>query len=187
MARLGRDTLLPSLVVAYPATFALLQARPYCPRCGGFSAVDVAALVVVAAGSLLAAVMGGPPLLARTVGLPGRSDDPFAASVRSPSRPTVAVLLGLSLAFAAFVALDVADVAEAVWKPVVLPLSFVLFAPVRAIYAGTFVFALALGAVGVGSPPALGWVVLSLVVGVGSGASAVWQFLLVEGLLGRRR
>ena len=188
MTRIGRDHLLPFLVVAYPATFAILQARPYCsPRCGTLSSLDLLAVAAVIATSLLASVLAGPALLTRALGPPGGSDGTFAARLRSPSRPTVVVLLGLYAALVALLGLDVANVAEAVWKPAILPASLLPFAPVWALYAGTFALALAFRIVGVGSSPALTSVVRFVVVVGGFGASAVWQFLLVEGLPGRRR
>lgn len=186
MERIGRGHLLPFLVVAYPATFGLLQVRPYCgSRCGPFAA-HVVALVAVAAGSLLASVLVVSPILARAIDRSGRSDDPLAASVRSPSGPTVAVLAGSYLAFVGFLFLDVANVAEAIWKPVFLPASFLPFAPVWALYAGTFVLAVVFRLAGVAWPPGLTPAVRLLVVGGGFACSAVWQLLLVEGLLGRR-
>lgn len=187
MNRLGREHLLPFLVVAYPATFALLQTRPYCgPDCGPFSVADVLALVAVVAGSLLASVLVVRPLLARTLDGPGSPSGPTANRVRSPSGPTVTVLVGAYLAFVAFLALDVANVAEALWKPVLLPASLLPFAPVWALYAATFYLALVFQFAGVGPSSGLTLVVRSVVVLVGFGTAPIWQFFLVSGLLGRR-
>ena len=187
MAPVRREHLLPFLCVAYPTTFALLETRPYCrPGCGPFGAADLVALAAVVVGSSLASVLVVRTTLGRGIGHAGRADGPVTARVRAPSGPTVALLVVTYLAFAGFVVLDAANVAEALWKPVVLPGSLLPFAPVWLLYAGTFVLAAVLGAVGATGSPTLTVAVRVAVVVVGFAGSAIWQFALVEALVGRR-
>jgi|GEM_PF-3460227 len=160
------------LVLAYPVSFLLFQGGRFCgPLCFEPTPNGIAAVV----GSLT--VLAG-----LSFGVATRDWTPESAangSIRSvlgaPSRRVQGVLLAVSALFVGFLVLDSLTIAEAVWKPIVLPLSFLVFLPVWLLYIATFPLAIAFSALGVESPPALTLVLRAVVVFVGFPLSVVLQ------------
>lgn len=182
MDRFGR-ALLPSLTLAYPATLVVVQVRPYCrPGCPPFGAVDVTAALVTAMGALMA---GG--LAAEAADRAGLSSHPLVDRALSPTRATVVALTLVYVGFLGFLVVDALGVANGPWRLVPVVASLPLFAPAWAIYVGTFVLATLLPVLGVPPSPGLTTAVRVVLVGVGFGGSAAWQFAIVEGVVGPER
>ncbi|WP_416840613.1 hypothetical protein [Haloferax sp. DFSO52] len=76
--------------------------------------------------------------------------------------------------------MDALSLAESVWKPLVLPASFLLFLPVWALYLLTFPFAVVLSLSGIHSTQMLTLVVRGLIVFVGFPLSVVLQTLVIS-------
>jgi hypothetical protein len=168
---------LPFLVLAYPVTFLLYQGGRYCgpvcfePTPTGFAAVagTLIALGIVAAGIALG--------LRRIV---EQSDSTAVRPLITPSRWASILLLSVFGGFVLFLTLDAVALYEAVWKPIVLPLSFVLFLPVWLLYGLTFPLAVLFSIAGVEPSPIITVLTRSVVLAVGFPLSAVMQTYLVD-------
>lgn len=166
---------LPFLVLAEPLAFFLYEGGRYCePLCFRPTTAGVGSLALVLLGAWFSAVaLTG--LASRAV----RPGAPWLDRFANPSRRTLALLLGLFGAYVFFLTLDAASVREAVWKPIVLPASVVLFLPVWILYVATFLIAMLMGALGVGVGPGVTLVVRGVVLFGGFGLAAVWQAVLI--------
>lgn len=181
MVPVDRRHLLPTLVVAYPATFVVLATRPHCPEgCPGFGFVDGVAVLAVVVGSLLVS-FAVTTVLDRT----RWSGHRFVRAATTPADATVVVLALFYIALVGFLALDAVDGPGGAWKVAALPLSLLPYAPVWALYAGTFYLAFILNQLGGASSPTLTLLVRATVVVVGFGATPVWQFWLTKLVVGR--
>ena len=171
---------LPFLVLAYPVTFLLYEGGPFCgPVCFAPTPGGVAGVfgVLLLAGLLAVAITAG---LRRAWPVDHR---PRLGQLAAPPRPARAVLLGVFGAFVAFLTLDALTLYEAVWKPVVLPLSLLLFAPVWGLYVATFPLAILFSILGIGHAPGITLVVRALVLVVGFPLSAMLQTAVVSPLV----
>ena len=168
---------LPFLVLAYPVTFLLYQGGRYCgPRCfeptpTGFMAV---AGTLIAVGIIAAGIALG---LRRGV---ERTDSTAVRPLVAPSRWASILLLTVFGGFVLFLTLDAVAFYEAVWKPIVLPLSVVLFLPVWLLYGLTFPLAVLFSIAGVEPSPIVTVLARSVVLAVGFPLSAVMQTYLVD-------
>lgn len=173
--------ILPFLVFSYPITFLLFEGGRYCGQvCFSPTPAGVASLAV---GLLVSALLAtGTAALFRTVGT--GVDAGFVRTLAAPPRPATVVLLGLLGAFVAFLTLDALTLFESVWKPIVLPLSFLLFAPVWVLYAATFPLAVLSAAVGVDPSPAVTLATHGVILGIGFPLSAVVQTYAVSAAVG---
>lgn len=182
MGRIDR-ALLPGLTLAYPATLVVVNVRPQCrPGCPPFGAVDVAAALVTAMGALAigaaaagAVVGAGPP------------SHPLADRALSPAHETVVALGLVYVGFLGFLLVDALGVANGPWRLVPLVASLPLFAPAWAIYLGTFLLAALLPVLGVPPSPGLTTAVRAVLLVVGFGGSAAWQFAIAEWVIGAAR
>ena len=172
---------LPFLVLAYPVTFLLFRGGGYCgPVC--FSSTLDGVASVVASLLVLGLLASGIAALLRTVD--AGADAGAVRRVAAPPSPAVAVLLALFGAFVVFLTMDALTLYEAVWKPVVLPLSFLLFAPVWLLYMMTYPFAVLFSVAGVDPSPAVTLATRGVVVAVGFPLSAVVQTYAVSAVFG---
>lgn len=172
-----RSVTLPFLMIALPSTFVLFQGGQYCgPLCFQPTLTGVVSL---------AGVLGGAYVLASIttafLGLHTRWEGTRLQQwLLTPSRPAVGVLLALFGVFLLALTADSLNLYEAIWKPMLLPLSLPLFAPVWVLYVGTFPLSVIFSVVGVESTPAIQLVVRAVVVLVGFPLSAIWQTLIVS-------
>lgn len=131
-------------------------------------------------GSLL--VVGllayGITALLRTVG--AGDDTGFVRRLAAPPRTATVVLLGLFGAFVVFLTLDALTLYEAIWKPIVLPLSVLLFAPVWLLYLGTYPLAVLFSVTGIDPSPLVTLLTRGVVLAVGFPLSAVVQTYAVS-------
>lgn len=167
-------------MLAYPIAFLPFQGGRYCgPLCFTPTAVGVATVV----GELLML-----SLLAVGISIAFRLESigTGRTAVRwlvSPPRSASVVLLGLFSTFIAFLTLDAMSLYEAIWKPVVVPISFPLFFPVWVLYAITFPLSLLVSAAGIDPSPSLTLVTRGIVVGIGFPLSVVFQTFTVSALV----
>lgn len=176
----GWRALLPSLVLAYPVTVLLFQGERICePVC--FEAT-LESVVTVGLGYLAILLVGAgvASVLPQTDGERWRNTWWLAA----PTPGVGHVLLGIFGVFVLLMALDAMTIYEGLWKPVALPLSFLLFFPVWALYVATFPLAVLVSAVGFTGSPALSLVVRGLVVAIGFPLSVLFQYHLVAAVAG---
>lgn len=182
MGRIDR-ALLPSLTLAYPATLVVVEVRPQCrPGCPPFGAVDVAAALVAGVGALvIGAAAAGAVERARA------SSHPLVDHALSPAYETAVALVLVYVGFLGFLFVDALEFADGPWRLVPVVASLPLFAPAWTIYVGTFVLAALLPVLGVSPSPGLTTAVRAVLVVVGFGGSAAWQFAIVEGVVGSER
>lgn len=175
-----RSVTLPFLIIALPATFVLFQGGQYCGRlCFQPTLTGVVSLAGVLGGAYLVA-----SITTAVLGLSSRWEGTRLQQwLLDPSRPTVGVVLVLFSVFLLSLTADSLDLYEAVWKPMLLPLSFLLFAPVWVLYVATFPLSVVFSVVGVESTPAIRLAVRATVVVVGFSLAAIWQTLLVSVLV----
>lgn len=179
-----RQSVLPFLLLAYPLTFLFFQGGQYCqPLCFEPTAVGVATFF----GGLLTAM-----LVAGALGTRFRFDDRgephrVARWLRSPSLLAGGILVGVFVGFVGFVALDTLSLYEAVWKPIVLPLSFLLFLPVWVLYMASFPLAVLFSVAGIEWSPLVTLVFRGVVVVIGFPLSAVVQTLVVSAVVEGRQ
>lgn len=95
------------------------------------------------------------------------------------------ILFGLFTAFVVYLALDTLTLYEPLWKPAVLPVSFLLFLPVWLLYAATFPLALLFSVAGVDPGPVVTLTTRAVVLFVGFPLSAVMQTLVVSAIVER--
>ena len=172
-----RSVTLPFLMIALPATFVLFQGGQYC---GSFCFQPTFSGVVALAGVLVGTYVFASVTTA-VLGLSTRWEGTrLQRWLLTPSRPAVGVVLALFGVFLLALTADSLDLYEAVWKPMLLPLSFPLFAPVWVLYGVTFPLSVVFSVAGVESTPAIRLVVRATVVVVGFSLSAVWQTLIVS-------
>lgn len=177
-----RKSILPFLVLAYPFTYFVFQGGQYCrPLC--FEPTLLA--VVELSGGLI--VLG---LIAWSLVNVYEFDERKTTRrvVRwLVSPPTLAgiVLLGLFAGFIGFLTLDALSLYEAIWKPIILPLSFLLFLPVWMLYMASFPLAVLLSAVGIETSPVITLVFRGVVIGVGFSFSAVVQTIIASAVVDR--
>lgn len=185
-AGVGRNrrgvTVVAFLLLAYPITFILFQGGRFCgPLCFQPTLQGVAAVV----GSL--AVLAGLAIVATT-----RYWNPEATTsgsswrlLRAPPLLAQGVLLAIFGVLVGFLVLDSLTIAEAIWKPIVLPLSFLVFLPVWVLYVATFQLAIVFPILGVESQPAFTLVLRAVVVFIGFPLSVVLQTVVLSRLLRR--
>jgi hypothetical protein len=168
---------LPFLMIALPATFVLFQGKRYCePLCFQPTLTGVVSLAGVLVGAYVVASS-----VTVILGLSTRWEGTrLQRWLFTPSRPAIGVLLALFGVFLLALTADSLDLYEAVWKPMLLPLSFPLFAPVWVLYGVTFPLSVVFSVFGVESTLAIRLVVRATVVVVGFSLSAVWQTLIVS-------
>jgi len=172
-----RSVTLPFLMIALPATFVLFQGGQYC---GSFCFQPTLSGVVALAGVLVGAYVFAS-VTTTVLGLSSRWEGTRLQQwLIDPSRPAIGVLLALFGVFVLALTADSLDLYEAVWKPMLLPLSFPLFAPVWVLYGATFPLSAVFSVVGAESTPAIRLAVRAMVVVVGFPLSAVWQTLVVS-------
>lgn len=177
-----RQSVLPFLLLAYPLTFLFFQGGQYCqPLCFELTVVSVATFL----GGLLIVMV-----VASSLGTRFRFDEReenhrIVRWLGSPPLLASAILAGVFIGFVGFLALDTLSLYEAVWKPVVLPLSFLLFLPVWILYMASFPLALLFSVVGIESPPLVTLVFRGVVVLIGFPLSAVVQTLIVSAMVER--
>lgn len=172
-----RGSVLPFLLLAYPVTFLFFQGGQFCdPLC--FEPTPVAAFRLVVILLVVAAVAG----VAR-----GKSGLDAEEDTRKPVRwllsPAPSASVGLLAVFALFVlflALDAMTLYEPLWKPVVLPASFVLYFPVWVLYMGSFPLAVLFSVLGIEFSRVVTLVVRGVVVGFGFPLSALFQSLALS-------
>lgn len=167
-----RSLVLPFLVVAMPALFALYTVgepacRPLCfqPSPSGYALVGS---TLVGAYAVAGVVVSALRLETRW-----RPNRVLRRAV-APTTLTIGLLAAFFGGYLLFLTADALDVAEPLWKPVVLPLTGVLFLPVWLLYGATFVLAVSVGTV---SPPVTALVRTVVLVG-GFGLAGIWQFAL---------
>ncbi|OTF01837.1 hypothetical protein DJ71_12745 [Halorubrum sp. E3] len=177
-----RQSVLPFLLLAYPLTFLFFQGGQYCqPLCFEPTAVGVATLL----GGLLTVM-----LVAGGLGTYFKVDERgethrIARWLGSPSLLAGGILMGVFVGFVGFVALDTLSLYEAVWKPIILPLSFLLFLPVWVLYMASFPLAVLFSVAGIESSPLVTTVFRGIVVVIGFPLSAVVQTLVVSAMVER--
>lgn len=103
----------------------------------------------------------------------------------APTWATSLILAGLFAAFIVFLTLDSLSLYEAVWKPIILPLSFLLFLPVWVLYVATFPLAVVFSIVGFHPSPMITLPARGIVLAVGFPLSAVFQALVVSISMGK--
>lgn len=169
-------SLLPFFVLAYPVTYLLYHGGRYCePVCFAPTLIGV----VTVAGTFLGigVIAAGVALGLRTV-MEGEDWMPVRPLVAPPMRARI-VLFVLFGAFVFFLTLDALPIYEAVWKPIILPVSFVLFFPVWLLYGLTFPFAVLFSIAGVDPSPIITALTRSAVIVVGFPLLAVMQTYVV--------
>jgi hypothetical protein len=177
-----RQSILPFLLLAYPLTFLFFQGGQYCqPLCFESTAVGVTTLFGVLLTVMLIAGVLGTRFKFDERGEPHR----IARWLRSPSLLAGGILVGVFAGFIGFLALDALSLYEAVWKPIVLPLSFLLFLPVWALYMASFPIAVLFSVAGIESSPLVTVVFRGVVVFIGFPLSAVVQTLIVSAIAAR--
>lgn len=174
---------LPFLMLAYPVTFLLFQGGRYCgPVC--FTPTLIGGATVT--GSLL--IVG---LLAKgiTIGLrilTIRPDRPGLRGLAAPPRLANVVLFGLFGAFVVFLTLDALSLYEAIWKPVVLPISFLLFFPVWVLYAATFLLAIVFPVAGIESSLILTLLIRTTILAIGFPTAVIIQTFVASTVVNNR-
>lgn len=172
-----RSVTLPFLLVALPSSFVLFQGEQYCGSlCFQPTPTGVVSLAGVLVGAFVFASVATALLGLRTRWEGTR----LQQWLLTPSRPAIGVLLTLFGVFLLALTADSLDLYESLWKPMLLPLSFPLFAPVWVLYVGTFPLSVLFSVVGVKSTPAIQLAVRAVVVLVGFPLSAIWQTLIVS-------
>lgn len=175
-----RQSVFPFLLIAYPATFLFFQGGQYCePLCFEPTTIAAFELVVLLLVLLLVAVVVSSIL---RVGTRGGSRN----SVRwllSPTSLSSLALLGVFALFVVFLALDAISLYEALWKPIVLPLSFLVFLPVWALYMASFLLAMLFPVIGIESTPVVTLVFRGVVIAVGFPLSALVQTRAVSAIV----
>lgn len=168
---------LPFLMLAYPVTFLLFQGGRYCspicfsPTLSGVISLAVSLLVLGPFASGVAVFLG-------TVGI--GDDYGFVRRLATPPRLARAVLLGLFGAFIVFLTLDALTLYEAIWKPIILPISLLLFAPVWALYVATFPLAILFSVAGIDPSAVVTLATRAVIIAVGFPLSAVVQTYAVS-------
>lgn len=104
----------------------------------------------------------------------------------SPPAPAGIVLLGLFAGFVCFLTLDALSLYEAMWKPIILPLSFLLFLPVWVLYMASFPITVLLSVVGIKSSPMITLALREIVISAGFPLSAVVQTVIVSAVVARQ-
>ena len=177
-----RQSVLPFLLLAYPLTFLFFQGGQYCqPLCFKPTGVGVATLL----GGLLVLMLVAGALGTRFKF--NERDEAHRIARRLGSPPLLAggILIGVFVGFVGFVALDALSLYEAVWKPVILPLSFLLFLPVWVLYMASFPLAVLFSVAGIESSPLVTVVFRGVVVFIGFPLSVVVQTLIVSAIAER--
>ncbi|QLH78470.1 hypothetical protein HZS55_14740 [Halosimplex rubrum] len=178
-----RQSVLPFLLLAYPLTFLFFQGGQYCqPLCFKPTAVGVATLF----GVLLTVLLVAGGLRTRFRFDERGETHRIVRWLGSPPRLAGGILVGVFVGFVGFVALDALSLYEAVWKPIVLPLSFLLFFPVWVLYMASFPLAVLFSIAGIESSPLVTLVFRGVVVFIGFPLSAVVQTLIVSALVDQR-
>lgn len=177
-----RKSSLPFLLLAYPLTFLFFQGGQYCqPLCFEPTVVSIATFIGVLILTML--VAGG---LGTRFRFNERGDTHrIARWLESPPLLAGGILLGMFVGFVGFLALDALSLYEAAWKPIVLPLSFLLFLPVWVLYMASFPLAVSFSVAGIESPPLVTVVFRGVVVFIGFPLSAVVQTLVVSAIVER--
>lgn len=176
--------ILPFLVLVYPVTYLLYNGGRYCePVCFAPTLIGV----VTVAGTLLGVgvIAAGVAFGLRTV-TEGTDWMAVRPLVAPPLRACI-VLFVLFGAFVLFLTLDALTIYEAVWKPVVLPVSFVLFLPVWLLYGLTFPLAVLFSIAGVEPTLLITVLTRSVVIAVGFPLSAVMQTYVISVAVGDRQ
>jgi hypothetical protein len=177
--RPGWRVVVPFLLLAYPATFLLYRGGPYCgPFCFTPTLAGAGRVVGAIGVSLVLA-----SLITLAFAVNGRNGG-WAGSrgLIAPDGSASVALVGLFAAFTGFLTLDALSLYEPLWKPIVLPASFLLFLPAWALYVATFPLGALFSTAGVESSLFLTLALRGIVVFVGLALSAVWQSLLVSGV-----
>lgn len=180
-SRVGALTL-PFLMLAYPVTYLLFLGGRYC---GSLCFTPTPRGVANVAATLLALFVLAGGLAA---GLRFETFDRNRTFVRrlvAPPRAAQVILFGLLAAFAVFLTLDALSLYESLWKPVVLPLSLLVFLPVWLLYTVTFPLALLFSVAGVDPGPVVTLATRAVVLFVGLPLSAVAQTLAVSAIVER--
>lgn len=174
--RLRRSTL-PFLVLSYPFTFLFFQGGQYCgPLC--FEPTLVAVVRLLVALFVLGLIAGGVVTVLR---FDERGHDGRVRRWLTDPTPLASVALLLSFAgFVGFLALDALTLYEAAWKPVVLPISFLLFLPVWVLYVVSFPLAVLFSTLGVETSSTVTLAVRGTIVIVGFPLSAAFQAFMVS-------
>ncbi|WP_418286884.1 hypothetical protein [Halorubrum sp. DTA46] len=145
-----RQSVLPFLLLAYPLTFLFFQGGQYCqPLCFEPTAVGMVTLF----GGLLVLMLVAGGLVTRFRFNERGDTHRIARWFKSPPLLAGGILMGVFVGFVGFVALDTLSLYEAVWKPIVLPLSFLLFFPVWVLYMASFPLAVLFSIAGIESSP----------------------------------
>ncbi|QKY20531.1 hypothetical protein B4589_009135 [Halolamina sp. CBA1230] len=177
-----RQCVLPFLLLAYPLTFLFFQGGQYCqPLCFEPTAVGMITLLGVLLTVMLVAGGFGSRFRVDERGETHR----IVRWLGSPPLLAGGILVGVFVGFVGFVALDTLSLYEAVWKPIVLPLSFLLFLPVWVLYMASFPFAVLFSVAGIESSPLVTVVFRGVVVFIGFPLSAVFQTLIVSVMVER--
>ncbi|ERJ04629.1 hypothetical protein HLRTI_003412 [Halorhabdus tiamatea SARL4B] len=172
-----RQSVLPFLLLAYPLTFLFFQGGQFCqPLCFEPTAVGVTTLL---SGLLVLMLVAGA--LGTRFRFNERGDTHrIVRWLGSPSLLAGGILVGVFVGFVGFLALDTLSLYEAVWKPIVLPFSFLLFLPVWVLYMASFPLAVLFSVAGIESSPLVTVVFRGVVVFIGFPLSAGVQTLFVS-------
>ena len=174
-----QKTVLPFLLVAYPVVFLFFRGRSYCgPVCFEQTPVAVFKLGAVLLGLLAIAAIG-------TAVIRFNSSSKPTHWFLSPSPVANVVLLGVFALFVIFLALDAMTVYEAIWKPFILPLSFLLFFPVWALYMLSFPLAILLSIFGLDLPTVGTIAFQGAVIALGFPLSVLLQAFVVSATVDR--
>lgn len=172
--------MIESLLLAYPLTFLFFQGGQYCePLC--FEPTLLAVITLIVALFVLVLVAGG---LVTVFRFDERGDTHrIVRWLVSPPFPAGVVLLGLLVGFVGFLTFDTLSLYEATWKPIILPLSFLLFLPVWVLYMASFPLSVLFSVFSIESSSLVTLVFRGVVVTVGFPISAVFQTFIVSAVV----
>lgn len=174
---------LPFLMLAYPVTFLLFQDGQYCgPACFRPTPVGIATVVV---SLLTLGVLASGIALGLRVVTEG-TDRIIPRRLAAPPRLASFVLFCLFGAFVVFLTLDALALYGAIWKPIILPISFLLFFPVWVLYAATFPLAVVFSVVGIDPPLILTLLTRMVLLAVGFPTAAVIQTFVASAVVSNR-